>query len=62
MRNDSGMISEQQYLSSMESFNKWLYENYQINNRDALTDLFESPEAQEKYLKDMGLPPETELV
>jgi hypothetical protein len=61
MRNDSGMISEQQYLSSMESYRTWLYDNYKIGNGHRLTQLEECPMTQIKYLQDNDLPADTEL-
>jgi hypothetical protein len=61
MINDSGMTSEQEYLSSMESYRVWLYDNYPINNGDMLLQLEESAVAQIRYLQEHNLPIDTEL-
>lgn len=62
MTNDSGMICEQQYKSSVESFNAWLYENYPIGNGDTLLTLQEDGGVVIRYLVEMKLPIDTELV
>jgi len=61
MKNDSGMITEQQYLSTEEAFTAWLYENYSIGNGHTLVRLQEDGDIAVKYLNDMGLPIDTEL-
>jgi hypothetical protein len=59
--NDSEMITELKYLCSQEAFDKWLYENYSIWNGDRLIQLYEDGEVMNKYIKDMGLPDDTEF-
>jgi hypothetical protein len=52
---------ELEYLCSQESFDKWLYENYSINNGDMLIALYEDTSVSDKYIKDKGLPADIEL-
>ena len=49
------------YLSTAESFNAWLYENYAIGNGDMLLGLTENTNVQEIFLREHNLPLETEL-
>lgn len=62
MTNDSGMITQQQALSTMEAFTAWLYDNYAIGNGHALTRLQEDASVLIKYLKEHHLPSDTELI
>jgi hypothetical protein len=47
--------------SKMDEFRKWLYANYHINNGDRLIELEEDMSVVEQYLKEVGLPSDTEL-
>jgi hypothetical protein len=47
--------------SNMDEFRKWLFENYHINNGDRLIELEEDMCVVEQYLKEAGLPLDTEL-
>jgi hypothetical protein len=62
MRNDSGLNEQLEYLSSIESYRAWLYDNYSIGNGHRLTQLEECPMTQIKYLQENDLPIDTELV
>jgi UDP-N-acetylglucosamine pyrophosphorylase len=48
-------------LATMEAFTEWLYANYPIGNGDMLTTLQENGSVQDRYLRDMGLPLDTEI-
>ena len=61
MRNDSGMITEHEYLSSQEAFNVWLYDNYSIGNGHTLLTLQCDSGVQIKYLNDNDLPLDTDI-
>jgi hypothetical protein len=45
----------------LDQFRKWLFQNYHINNGDRLTELEEDMSVVEQYLKEAGLPLDTEL-
>jgi hypothetical protein len=62
MPNDSGILTEQAYLSTEAAFTEWLYENYSIGNGHTLTRLQEDGDVAVRYLKDMGLPLDTEFI
>jgi hypothetical protein len=47
--------------SKMDEFRKWLFKNYHINNGDKLIELEEDMCVVEQYLKEAGLPLDTEL-
>ena len=49
------------YMHTQEAFDKWLYENYMIWNGNRLVELYEDGTVRDKYIKDMGLPIDTEL-
>ena len=51
-----------QYLCSQEAFDKWASENYPVGNGDMLQELQENQRVVEKYLAEMGLPLDLELV
>jgi hypothetical protein len=44
-----------------DEFNKWLYENFTICNGDQLIGHLENPIRESQFLRDMGLPEETEI-
>lgn len=54
-------VLEQEALLTEEAYSKWLYENYSIWNGDRLISLLEDGCTQEKYLRDMGLPIDSEI-
>jgi hypothetical protein len=47
--------------ATLDQFRKWLFQNYHINNGDRLTELEEDMSVVEQYLKEAGLPLDTEL-
>lgn len=61
MINGDGRDNELEYLCSQEAFDKWLYENYPINNGDMLLALYEDGDVLQKYIDDMGLPQDIDL-
>jgi hypothetical protein len=61
MINDSGMVTELEYLCSQESFDKWLYEKYQLDAKEFLTDILYADFAKKTYIRDKGLPKDIEL-
>ena len=54
---------EQQYIKPTiaDKFNLWLYKNYFIGNGKTLVSLMEYPSIVEQFLKDAGLPADTEF-
>jgi hypothetical protein len=59
--NNSGMVTELEYLCSRESFCKWIEDNYQPIWDDRLVDLMEDGDVASAYLEAVGLPDDTEL-
>jgi hypothetical protein len=56
--------SEQQhieYLLSREAFDKWLFKHYPISNGDMLLDSYEDMSKTELYLREHGLPLDSEI-
>lgn len=56
-------LTEKEYhdQTPSETFNFWLYENYLIDNSNDYIKLAEDTEVQLKFLRDVGLPEDTEL-
>ena len=54
---------EQQYTKQniADMFDDWLYKNYYIGNGKTLVSLMENPSVIEQFLKDAGLPADTEF-
>ena len=54
---------EQQYTKQTiaDKFDDWLYKNYYIGNGKTLVSLMENPSVVEQFLKDAGLPADTEF-
>ena len=44
-----------------EHFNEWLYKNYSIGNGHRLVQLMEDTTVVDRFLKDAGLPADTEF-
>lgn len=61
MINGDGYDSELEYLCSQEAFERWLYDNYPINNGDMLIKLHEDGDVLQRYIDDMGLPQDIDL-
>ena len=52
-------MTKEQNIS--EQFNVWLYENYSIGNGHRLVQLTEDMAVVDRFLKDAGLPADTEF-
>lgn len=57
---DQQMLAEYQYAKS-QGFTDWLYKNVPIGNGDMLIQALENTNLQSQYLRDIGLPQDTEL-
>ncbi len=49
-------------MSLYDEFTDWIYENYSVGNGDRLITLMEDTNIQDKFLRDMDLPLETEII
>lgn len=54
------MLAEYQYAKS-QGFIDYIYQNRSIGNGDMLLEAMEDTRLQEQYIKDAGLPSDTEL-
>ena len=52
---------ERNKITTAEQFDDWLYQNYSIGNGHRLVQLMEDNTVVNKFLKDAGLPADTEL-
>lgn len=52
---------ELDYLLSAKGYDDWLYKNYTITNGDMLLSYYESGDVQLKYLREHGLPDNSEI-
>lgn len=48
-------------MSLLEQFHQWLYENYRIGNGHMLTELEENAVVQLAFLREAGLPIDTDI-
>lgn len=48
-------------LLTIDSYDKWLYQNYTITNGDMLLSYYEDGNTQAKYLREMGLDENLEI-
>ena len=55
------MTEQYLYAKSMRGYRDWLYKHFPIGNGDMLVELEENTLIQLDYLRDMGLPEDTEL-
>lgn len=55
------LFTAQKVKSPSDMFNDWLYKNYPIGNGHMLVELTENPAIQTEFLRDAGLPEDTEL-
>ena len=54
------MLAEYQYAKS-QGFTDWIYKNKPIGNGDMLIEALENTNLQDQYIKEVGLPLDTEL-
>ena len=54
------MLAEYHYKKT-QGFIDWIYENRSIGNGDMLLEAMEDTRLQEQYIRDAGLPSDTEL-
>lgn len=54
------MLAEYKYAKS-QGFTDWIYQNMPIGNGDMLIEALENGDLQEAYIKEAGLPLDTEL-
>ena len=52
---------ERNKIAIAEQFDDWLYNNYHIGNGDTLVLLMEDTSVVDRFLKDAGLPADTEF-
>ena len=55
------MAEQEQKQKLANDFDDWLYENYHIGNGDTLVRLMEDMSVVARFLKDAGLPADTEF-
>jgi hypothetical protein len=59
--NTNAELEEMAYLLSNEAYTKWLYDNHVICNGDMLVNLLEDADLQVRYLREHGLPSDSEI-